>query len=445
MRFHGIFHDWMGVYREDRNGKPLYCFHNVEKVYDFLLEQGIKPFVELGFMPRALASDDNRVFSYEAYTSPPKDYEKWANLITTFTSHLVERYGREEVATWHFEVWNEPNLDGFWSGSQGEYFKLYSVSVRAVKAVDARIRVGGPATAKNEWVPEFLAHCHEDAAPVDFVSSHHYCCESALGWEVDSPEKFVRVYRGQPYMQETVRRVKEQISASAFPELPLHYTEWNVSPMHEDRFGKDSELTATFALSTLRDMDGLLDSYSWWTIFDVFEESGPGLRPFTGKYGLCNLHGILKPVGHAFRFLSKLYPEEIVTEDGQLIVTREPGGSRLRLLVWNHVEPTEVDFYGADRAIPDESRRVEISLEGVTGSLRLRRWLVDRNHGNGFRAWQRAGEPAHLKPDQVEFLKAEAEAPCVEDCILEPDANQRVEMSFSLGPCALSFIELEMM
>src|SRR4029077_12504104 len=157
IRFHAIFLDEMGVYDEDSTGRAIYNFSYVDQVYDGLLQNGVRPFVELSFMPKKLAARDAlHAFWYKQNVSPPKDYAKWDSLITAFTEHLVERYGIAEVSQWYFEVWNEPNLD-FWVGDpkQSTYWELYDHTARAVKAVSARLRVGGPATAQGAWADAF--------------------------------------------------------------------------------------------------------------------------------------------------------------------------------------------------------------------------------------------------------------------------------------------------
>ena len=141
---------------------------------DFLISIGMRPFVELSFMPEMLASGSTRVFSYQANVTPPKNYRQWEELIHKLASHWVERYGVDEVREWFFEVWNEPNLKAFWTGTQKDYFKLYRITAKALKRVDPLLKVGGPATAKNAWVPEFLEFCENRKVPVDFVSTHHY-------------------------------------------------------------------------------------------------------------------------------------------------------------------------------------------------------------------------------------------------------------------------------
>ncbi|MEO6993433.1 MAG: glycoside hydrolase, partial [Lacunisphaera sp.] len=153
IRFHGLFCDDMGVYQEDKQGHSIYNWQYVDELFDFLQGIGMKPFLELGFMPSALASGPQTIFWYKANVTPPKDYAKWEAFIAAFTRHITERYGSNEVRSWYFEVWNEPNLTGFWMGTTGgkteaefapiaraEYYKLYETTARAIKSVDATYR-----------------------------------------------------------------------------------------------------------------------------------------------------------------------------------------------------------------------------------------------------------------------------------------------------------------
>src|ERR1044072_2314400 len=173
VRFHGLLSDDVGTLICHQE-KHLYSFFNADQIFDFLLSIGMKPFVELSFMPTALASGNKTVFNYEANVTPPKDYKQWAKLIERLVSHLVDRYGEKEVAQWFFEVWNEPNLKKFWTGSQRDYFKLYRHTVEAIKSVSPSLKVGGPATAKSEWIEEFVDFCERNDVACDFVSTHHY-------------------------------------------------------------------------------------------------------------------------------------------------------------------------------------------------------------------------------------------------------------------------------
>src|SRR4028119_553704 len=160
-RFHALFHDDMGVVTRDAEGRLHFRWHHIDKVYDALLQLGMRPFVELNAGPAALASGSQKMFFYGINVTPPASYEEWGELVESFARHCVERYGLEEVRRWYFEVWNEPNLSGFWSGTQAEYWQLYEASARALKRVDARLPVGGPASSKAHWIEAIIEHCTE--------------------------------------------------------------------------------------------------------------------------------------------------------------------------------------------------------------------------------------------------------------------------------------------
>src|SRR5271157_979901 len=218
VRFHAILDDEVGVYDEDKQGKPIYNFSYVDQIYDGLLANSVKPYVELSFMPSKLAArQDVYPFWYHPNVAPPKDYAKWDDLVTQFTRHLVERYGIEEVATWYFEVWNEPNLD-FWTGApkQESYFELYDHTARDIKAVNPLLRVGGPATAMAAWIPEMIRHAAQKNVPLDFISGHIYGNDKA-GDVFHSNEKI----SGDQMVCRATKMMQEQIKASARPELPL--------------------------------------------------------------------------------------------------------------------------------------------------------------------------------------------------------------------------------
>ena len=227
IRFHAIFHDEVGVYDEDAQGNPVFNFSYVNQIYDGLLSNGVRPFVELSFMPKKLASNKDALhaFWYKPNVSPPRDYAKWDEMITQFARHLVERYGIDEVSQWYFEVWNEPNID-FWAGDprQATYFELYDHTARALKAVSPRLRVGGPSTAQAAWADAFIKHCSENKIPVDFVSSHVYGndkAEDVFGTNEQIPRNRM--------VCRAISKVHDQIKSSAMPDLPLIWSEFNAS------------------------------------------------------------------------------------------------------------------------------------------------------------------------------------------------------------------------
>src|SRR3984885_12102554 len=302
VRFHAIFHDEVGVYDEDAQGHPVYTFSYVDQIYDGLLANGVKPFVELSFMPKKLAAHDMlHAFWYKQNISPPKDWDKWDGLITAFTKHLIDRYGIAEVSRWYFEVWNEPNLD-FWGGDpkQSTYWDLYDHTARAIKNVNSKLRVGGPATAQAAWVDAFIQHCTEKNVPVDFASTHVYANDTAhdvFGTNEDIPR--------DKMVCSAVDKVHRQIKASSKPDLPLIWSEYNASYKNEPDV-TDSTYMGPWMADTIRQCDGLVDMMSYWTFSDVFEEQGVVKRPIYGGYGLIAEDGLPKPAFNAFKLLHRL-------------------------------------------------------------------------------------------------------------------------------------------
>ena len=226
VRFHAILNDEVGVYDEDSSGRSIFNFSYVDQIYDGLLQNGVRPFVELSFMPNKLAARQVfQSFWYRPNVSPPRSWEKWGELVTRLAQHLIDRYGIDEVSQWYFEVWNEPNLD-FWAGEpkEGTYFQLYDVSARALKSVSPRLRVGGPATAQAAWVDRFIAHVSEDRIPADFVSTHVYGNDSSMDvfGTGDAIPRDRMVCRA-------ARKIHDQVKSSKMPELPIFFSEYNAS------------------------------------------------------------------------------------------------------------------------------------------------------------------------------------------------------------------------
>jgi len=388
VRFHAILHDEVGVYNEDEHGNPVYNFSYVDQIYDGLLANGVKPFVEISFMPKKLAFNPDALhpFWYKQNVSPAKDMDRWDALMTAFAQHLVARYGIDEVASWYFEVWNEPNID-FWNGipRQESYFDLYAHTARALKAVSPRLRVGGPATAAAAWVGDFLKYTAENHVPVDFVSSHGYAddtSENLFGTHEDIPMDD-RVCRA-------VAKVRGEIKASTTPTLPLMWTEWNVQGMNESR---DTLFVGPGLANTIRQCDGTVDMLSFWTFSDVFEEGGPIAKPFSGEFGLRAKGGINKPSYYAYGLLRQLGSERLANPAQNAIVTRATDGS-LRVIVWNIVDP--------DKTGKTES--VDLALHGVRADAAVTVQSLDDTHGNVLPVYKAMGSPLDPTPAQVEQL-----------------------------------------
>ncbi|PQJ76598.1 GH39 family glycosyl hydrolase [Polaribacter glomeratus] len=347
IRFHGILSDDMGVYFEDQAGTPIYNWQYVDRLYDFLLTQNIKPIVELSFMPSALASDDKTVFWWKGNVTPPKDYAKWNGLITAFVKHLEERYGKEEVKTWLFELWNEPNHPAFFISNNIEfpnkldaYMKLYSETAKAVKLVSTDYKVGGPATSGTAWISDFIELCVANNWSVDFVSTHAYGVKGDGLDEFGTKKLILRP--DLDVLPSRVANSKQDILKSPRPDLPLHFTEWNTSYSPADLI-HDTYFNAAYILNVLKKSENEATSMSYWTFTDIFEEAGPPKTPFHGGFGLINLQDIKKPSYFAYEFLAGLGNKELTTDDQSAIVCKDDKGN-VQALFWNL---TNIDFKGS--------------------------------------------------------------------------------------------------
>ena len=389
VRFHGLLSDDMGTLI-DHDGKPLYSFFNADQVVDFLLSVGMRPFVELSFMPEALASGYKTVFHYKGNITPPKDYKQWATLMNRLARHWVERYGVDEVREWFFEVWNEPNLPAFWKGTQADYFKLYRHTVEAIKSVDPALKVGGPATAKNEWIEEFLEFCEKKKLPVDFVSTHHYPTD-ALGNEGDDTETQLATSRRavlREQAQDTFRRARG---------TPVFYTEWNASSNPRDA-RHDEPYAAAFVAKTILEANGLVEGYSFWTFTDIFEENYFPSVPFHGGFGLLTLHGVPKPAYRAFELLHRLGTEQLLVD-----------GIHETVSVWAVRQETSVTVLATNHALPRHSIKgetVNVRISEAREPRHVHVERIDEAHANPQRAWREMGAPEYLSALQLEHLHA---------------------------------------
>jgi len=307
----------------------------------------MRPVVELGFMPRDLASDPTRtVFGYGAIISPPKDYQRWGDLVHALTGHLVERFGLEEVLTWDFEVWNEPNLEVFWAGTKAEWLHLYDVTAAAVKAVNPRLSVGGPSTAAAGWVDDLLAHCQISGAPVDFVSTHTY---------------------GSPPLD-----VRASLVRHGYAGARVLWTEWGVTPRHFNPVN-DTVFSAAFLVNGMKSAAGRIEALSYWVASDHFEELSRPPRLLHGGFGLLTVGNLPKPRFHALHLLAQLGDLELPVElsgdgaGGLVDAWASRAEGRIAVLLWNlTLDQSKVD---GDPAL---TRRVILSLPVADGDWRVR-------------------------------------------------------------------------
>ena len=435
LRFHALFHDDMFVARKDEQEKMIYNFQYIDDVFDLMLEKNIRPFVELSFFPDCMKGGDSTLCWWKGHSTPPDDFTPFCELVEKFVRHVISRYGAEEVHAWYFEVWNEPNLYGFWDGTKSQYFELYKLVTKTIKAVDPALRVGGPATSNfvpdsrfdgekedeeaalthkvddlnslqwhGVWINEFLTFCEQNHLPVDFVSTHPYPTDFAL----DGHGKVTERSRNVDALYKDMTWLKAAVKNSAYPNAEIHLTEWSSSPAPRD-YTHDYLQEAAFIVKTNLDCIGLADSLSYWVFTDVFEEQGAGDSIFHGGFGMVNYQGIVKPAFHAYRMLASLY-DECVYRDDHAFVTKKDGDVCGLLYNYPIRESIALSRYpDTGKAEKDlncgESHSVSLCLKGLEPGQTVHVEQLDKDYGWAYRKWQQMGSPEPPDRQQTEELR----------------------------------------
>ncbi len=446
-RFHGLFHDNMAVVRRLSDGSIGYQWHHIDKMIDNLLSVGLKPFMQLGAMPEELASrHDFYAFEWKMNTSPPKDYNEWGALIENFVQHVVNRYGLDEVKTWYFEVWNEPNIGGkgktggFWSGEVQEYIeKLYPYAARAVKKVDEGLRVGGPATAGAAHIPEFIDYCSQNNIPLDFITGHEYPLGEQCSYKGNSP------YKLGEFFPADFKRVKDEVEASPMPGLEIHWTEWNT--MSTDSFENiswlcneavDNRFGAACIAHNMLSVRDLCDSVAYWVASDIFSETGLPHSVFSCTYGLVNNRGIKKATYNAYKLLRKMRGNVLECKlEAELNVgygmaaTEEKGITRIMAYNQHHLQLKEQPTWIDKVSVP-----VAEDGEFVITSAK-----ISEKQGSAFEAWRDMDAPQDVTPIQEEYLRFKS-MPEYELHVVK-SKNKIIEVEFELKPNEVMYIEIE--
>ena len=400
VRMHGLFDDDMFVYFKKPNGKIVYNWQYIDEVYDRMLALGVKPFVELSFFPKDIAATNSKqqMWYRNNVSVDRNNFDKWHDLVKEFTQHVVDRYGIDEILTWYFEVWNEPNLNmnpkaGFFDGTKSDYFRMYKESANAIKSVDKRLKVGGPATSnfiaddrhkgeimdhkksvfysqdiintkqwKGVWIEDFLRFCEKENLPVDFISTHPYPTDYALDPDTGRSKDAIRYVHS---LHDDITWLRQQIANSKYPDAEIHLTEWSTSPNSRDRM-HDILPPAAYILKANLDCWGMANSLMYWTFTDVFEEKGGGEEIFHGGFGMINYQGVVKPSFHAYRMLHQLGDEKLYYND-PLFVSRFSQTGKIAAVAFNYPSeyeeavPSAANFNNYMQA---SSKKVDLALKG---------------------------------------------------------------------------------
>lgn len=470
VRMHDLFNDDMFVYFEKPDGRVVYNWQYVDEVYDRLLDKGMRPFVELSFFPTGIAAKDSKTQMWyrNQVTVDRNNFGKWHDLIEAFVQHVVDRYGLEEVRQWYFEVWNEPNLyyPGFFDGTKSDYFRLYKEAARAIKSVDASLRVGGPATSnfvtdtrfdgetydknksvfypqdqinrqqwKGVWIEDFLNYCAQESLPVDFISTHPYPTDYALDPETGRGKDAIRYVHS---LHDDITWLQGTLAKSKYPDAEIHLTEWSTSPNSRDVM-HDLLPPAAYIIKGSLDCIGMAHSLMYWTFTDIFEEKGGGEEIFHGGFGLINFQGIVKPSFHAFRMLNALGDEKLYYDE-PLFVSRDSQTGRLTALAFNY--PVEFESHvpaarDAGTFMQASSRPLDLQLQGLTPGAVFEIETLDRQHGNVYEDYVRMGRPHSPTREQTAALKRLAWATQKEYVTVGADGTLTLRRELTPWSCVL--------
>ncbi|GGN51014.1 xylan 1,4-beta-xylosidase [Actinoplanes campanulatus] len=432
LRGHGLFSDGMGIHRPYVLGgerRVRHAFTYLDQVVDAYLELGIRPFLELGFMPSGLASGDQTVFWWGGNVTPPASHTEWADLIGATLRHLIARYGIDEVRGWPIEVWNEPNLPQFWQDADADaYHHLYEVSANAVKDVDAALQVGGPAISPGDdkWLETFAAFVSRHDVPIDFVSRHAYTSGPAR----HVPFGVHQSLAPASALLEQFALPRKQLAGTPLGGLPVHITEFN-SSYRPDNPVHDTAFHAAYLAPVLAGGGDLCDSFAYWTFSDMFEEEGVPTALFHGGFGLLTHRQIKKPIFHLYAFLARLAPE-FVSRGPDHLVTADDSG-RVTILAWAPVDHT-------DAANSPATHHVLLSVPAPGPAVFLLRSSVDDERGNAWSAWREMGRPLAPSPRQVDMLREAAEPARVHRNV--PVVDGRAEIEIVLARHEVTLLEL---
>ncbi|MDB2385344.1 hypothetical protein N9V96_02610 [Polaribacter sp.] len=472
VRFHGIFHDDMFPVFE-KNGKISYNWQYIDDLFDRMLDLKVKPFVELAYFPTILAAENSKTqFWWKANITPDSSkFGEWHNLVKAFTQHCVDRYGIDEVLTWYFEVWNEPNLTrGFWDGTKSQYFELYKQSVLAVRSVDERFRVGGPSSSnfvaddrykgekentggytvtftaeninelewKGVWIEDFLEYCEKEKLPVDFISTHPYPTDFPLDPRTGKGKDFSR------HVFSTIEDIKwlnKVIAKSAYPNAEIHLTEWNTTPNSRDAM-HDFLPPAAYIVRTNLEAIGLTNSLAFWTFTDIFEEKGGGQSIFHGGFGMINYQGLVKPSYHAYRILHQLGDEKLY-KDEFLFVTKKSGNGKIVAVAYNypkeHYNAVPKSIRKVKKFDVGSNRNLNLELTDLKPGAQFKIEVLDKDHGNIYDYWEKLEKPEPPTREQIKIMKQFAET--LDTTIVTADKNGKLAIKKELTPWSVVLIE----
>lgn len=474
IRFHGIFSDEMMIYNVNDNGQIEYNWNYVNKLFDFFKEVNIKPFIELGFMPTELKSSEETVFWWSANVSQPKDINLWTNLVTEFIKHCINRYGLDEVKSWYFEIWNQPEIEQtYWIGSKEDYFNFYKDTVIAIKYICKDLKVGGPSVTNqaicgSKWIDEFLIYCKKNSVPLDYVSAHIYPEKFSIGENSDDLQNLISalkpknkdkepdvigidndmklIYLDKNNTLDTLNVLNDKINKYIKKTTEVHITEWNASSKNGNLI-HDTCFVANFIIDNVLKCSGKTESLGYWTFTDIMEEVKAVKNEFHGGFGILTNNSLKKPSYFAYSMLSKL-GNEVIEKGDEYIITKK--NDDIQILMYNYVYFDELFLKGDISTLLDKQRytvfeeretnKIKIGIKNMEGYYKLTKYKLDRENGSVYDDWINMGSPENMNKAELEYLKGKLH-PKIKVDYLELNGSYKDEIY--IKPHGVSLITLE--
>ncbi len=421
IKFHGILSDDMMVVSRE-NGRLSFHYALVDMVLDFLLSIGIRPLVQLSFMPQELASDPDKNVCYIPFnTSPPKDMHEWETLVMDFTGHVIDRYGRDEVLRWLFCVWNEPttpaSMFGFGPGKDLVFFDFYAATYHAVKKVCPQITFGSPSMlyvenlGEKEWIVDFLNYTKKNDCVPEFLNVHYYAdIIPNKEYNISSMATSSFPKRSDDFAL-WIGSIKKIFKSCGLGHLPVYMTEWNFTLSHRNLISDTCFKSCWLMKNLLRNYDRL-DSFGYWSLTDLIQENALPDILFHGGLGIYTINGLRKNVFYVFYFAAQLGNILLANGDGYFVTKSDEG---YQIITYNYIHYGSLfasgelyDVTKTSRYSPfDMSKQLELSLtlENVeNGSYEIREYYVNRDQGSAYDLWLKMGA-LPLTPKDTDLLR----------------------------------------
>ena len=451
IKMHSIFDDDMMVYSEF-DGNPRYNFNFLDNIFDFLLSVNLKPFVQLSFMPSALATDKNKTTFYtNVITSPPKDVGKWNILVEKFVRHLISRYGKKEVESWPFAVWNEPftsqKIFGF--AKKEDYFNLYVNSYKTIKKTDPDISVGGPSHfaaygKDNRNLKDFIEWTLKNECVPDFIDLHYYDTDmTRLYINKEGMKISTQLSPRAGTFGEETDKIKLLVESTANREIPIYLTEWNSNTSHRDLLS-DTCFKSTYIVKNILENYGKLQASGYWLLTDFHEESLLEDKIFHGGLGLFTVNGIKKPAYFAYLFLSKLGDKLLSKGDGYFI-TQKDDKTIILLYNYSHYSAAYSEEVGINTSytnrysvFPDNGiKEFSFNFPKSSGSYLIVHQIMNRENGSAFDNFINMGAIEPLSTEETEYLANQTEPKIKKEILSSP-----LTLNIQLQPFEIRLVEI---